>query len=181
MFKNTVTVEINNEKETFCREVWEEITRAYGVEFPADLDSAAYWGISDLSGVWSDVVPVQVNGKSYAIDLYVIPPIINAEYYEPEKKHKVILEYNDNGARGCIEFNNFDNAFRAMMEKQDKTLYELGVIIPYIRKKNFDRITCSNDDEIQTRSGSWVKVSLKMYSATIDANNYKQELKIVEV
>lgn len=180
MFKNTVTVEINNEKETFCREVWEDITRAYGVEFPADLDSAAYWGISDLSGLWSDVVPVQVNGKSYAIDLYVIPPIVNAEYYEPEKKHKVILEYNDNGARGCIEFNNFDRAFKSMVEKQDKTLQKLGVIIPYIRKKQADRITNDND-EIQTRSGSWVKVSLKMYSATIDANNYKQELKIVEV
>lgn len=81
-FLHYVTVEINLEKEKFCREVWDDITRAYGVTFPADLDSATYWGISDLTGLWSDVVPVQTENGNYSIDVYVIPAIVNGEYME---------------------------------------------------------------------------------------------------
>ena len=170
-FLHIVEVEINGEKEKFCREVWENITRD-NTTFPADTDSAIYLGISDLTGLWSDVVPVQSNGCNYSIDAYYIPAIVNGEYFEEGTTKKYVMDCKENSTYSGKEYSDYNTAFNAMARTQDNTLKKLGVIVPYIRNKA---------GELKTSAGAWLKVELTMYTANIIGNNFKQELKIREV
>ena len=82
-----------------------------------------------------------------------------------EKQEKYILWRDTNGENIKREFPDYDSAFKAMHNEQDKTLKKLGVIVPYIR----------NDKcEVKTNKGKWAKVELYMYKAVIECEEFKQ-------
>ena len=84
----TATITLNDgTTEKVDRETFQKLSRGT-IEFPPDIETAAYYGIDDLTGLWGDVVPFRVYDNinksptllSVQIDLIIA--IYNGEFME---------------------------------------------------------------------------------------------------
>lgn len=87
-YKATITLH-DGTTEKVDREIFQKLNRGI-MEFPPDIETAAFYGIDDLTGLWSDIVPLRVYENrdihqaptllSVRIDLAIA--IYNGEYME---------------------------------------------------------------------------------------------------
>ncbi|BAL85119.1 hypothetical protein SELR_pSRC300460 (plasmid) [Selenomonas ruminantium subsp. lactilytica TAM6421] len=164
MFAHNIMVYINGTREKFCKETWEKITSVDAV-YPDDIDKEKKMERSELTDLYSEVVPVNVNGITYMIDVYYVPAIVNGEYMEVKTVENVVLQMNINGHYSEKEFPNYDSAFNTMLKKQESMEKEIGIITPYIRDKH-GRIKASN--------GLYYECNWTMYTATIYDDRHNQ-------